>query len=75
MQRLVRNLRCRLRGGLDAAGKVRWDALSDEEFKAFHGILGHYHVTKDKQDPGPAFDWEPFLERVRARIAELGVKP
>ncbi len=59
----------------DAAGKVRWDALSDEEFKAFHGILGHYHVTKDKQDPGPAFDWEPFLERVRARIAELGVKP
>jgi N-acetyl-anhydromuramyl-L-alanine amidase AmpD len=50
----------------DASGRVRTDALSDEELAGFHGILGHHHVTRDKQDPGPAFDWERFLQRVRA---------
>lgn len=53
----------------DAQGRVRWDALSADEFRDFHGILGHYHVTEDKQDPGPAFDWELYLERVRSRLA------
>lgn len=53
----------------DAAGAVRTDALADEEFAAFHGILGHYHVQKNKNDPGPAFDWEAFLARVREGLA------
>lgn len=53
----------------DAEGRVRTDALSDEEFAQFRGILGHFHVTKDKQDPGPAFDWERFLGQVRAELA------
>ena len=26
----------------------------------FAGILGHYHVTRGKVDPGPAFEWERF---------------
>lgn len=52
----------------DAEGRVRWDALSDEEFRAYSGILGHYHITTDKQDPGPAFDWEVYLERVREEL-------
>lgn len=52
----------------DAHGRVRTDALSPEEFEDFHGILGHLHVTRDKSDPGPALDWEEFLERVRARL-------
>ena len=52
----------------DADGRVRMDALGDDEFRAYSGILGHYHVTQDKQDPGPAFDWELFLERVRAAL-------
>jgi N-acetylmuramoyl-L-alanine amidase len=49
-------------------GRVRTDELSPDEFAAFHGILGHYHVTRGKQDPGPAFDWEAFLARVRAEL-------
>lgn len=53
----------------DAEGRVRAEALSDEEFAQFHGILGHFHITKDKQDPGPAFDWERFLGLVRAELA------
>ena len=52
----------------DAAGRVRTDVLSDEEFAQFHGLLGHYHVTEAKRDPGPAFDWERFLSEVRGRL-------
>jgi N-acetylmuramoyl-L-alanine amidase len=51
-------------------GEVRREALSEAELAGFRGILGHYHVTADKVDPGPAFDWEAFfvrLARERAR--------
>lgn len=48
----------------DAAGRVRTDALSDEEFAAFSGILGHSHLTTRKVDPGPAFDWERLLRSI-----------
>ncbi len=33
--------------------------------EAWRGILGHYHLTAQKTDPGPAFDWERFLGLVR----------
>lgn len=52
----------------DAQGRVRTDVLSPEEFEGFHGILGHLHVQANKQDPGPAFDWEGFLEGVRSHL-------
>ena len=52
----------------DAHGRVRSEALAPEEFADFHGILGHFHVTREKNDPGPAMDWENFLEQVRARL-------
>jgi N-acetyl-anhydromuramyl-L-alanine amidase AmpD len=58
----------------DAAGRVRDDALSDDEFAAWHGLIGHLHVTRDKQDPGPAFDWEALIERARS-LRALGVVP
>ncbi len=50
----------------DASGAVRSDVLSDAEYANFRGVLGHYHVSENKQDPGPAFDWERFLLEVRA---------
>ncbi len=46
-------------------GAVRREVLSEQEFAAFQGMLGHWHVSADKFDPGPAFDWEGFLRRVR----------
>lgn len=55
----------------DAQGRVVNHVLSDAEWERFHGILGHYHVQANKQDPGPAFDWEPFLRRVRAELATM----
>ncbi|MFT4647703.1 MAG: N-acetylmuramoyl-L-alanine amidase [Glaciecola sp.] len=52
----------------DASGQVSDRVLSDGDFAGFGGILGHYHVQRNKVDPGVAFDWEPFLARVRERI-------
>ena len=55
----------------DAEGRVRTDVLSDEAFRAFHGILGHHHVSASKYDPGPAFDWERYLTLVRSALQPL----
>jgi len=46
-------------------GKVLTRALTPEEFAAFQGVLGHYHIQTNKIDPGPAFDWEMVLAEVR----------
>ncbi|MCK6449003.1 MAG: N-acetylmuramoyl-L-alanine amidase [Planctomycetes bacterium] len=58
----------------DTAGRVRDDALSDEEFAEWRGLIGHLHVTRDKQDPGPAFDWDELLRRAK-RLRTLGAVP
>ncbi len=50
-------------------GKVTTDALTSDQLEAYQGVLGHYHVTDNKQDPGPAFDWDKFLGAAR------GVQP
>jgi N-acetyl-anhydromuramyl-L-alanine amidase AmpD len=39
--------------------------LSREELRDFSGLLGHYHVSQAKLDPGPAFDWEKVLARAK----------
>jgi N-acetylmuramoyl-L-alanine amidase len=49
----------------DGSGEIRSDALSEEEWEAYQGLLGHYHVTERKIDPGPAFNWEGLLRRAR----------
>lgn len=51
-------------------GDVRREALSEAELASFRGILGHYHVSADKVDPGPAFDWEAFLVRLARERAQ-----
>ncbi len=38
---------------------------------AWKGIVGHYHLTTKKLDPGPAFDWDRFLGLVRANLAPV----
>lgn len=50
-----------------ADGSVLATALSDDELKAYTGLLGHYHVTKGKTDPGPAFNWDRVLNGARRR--------
>lgn len=56
----------------DARGRVRTTVMSDAEWRAYSGILGHLHVSKHKQDPGPAFEWESFLVRVQMRLMSSG---
>ena len=52
----------------DAEGNVRMDVLSDEEFAQYHGLIGHYHLTTGKIDPGPAFDWERVIADAQAHL-------
>ena len=45
----------------DKQGELIPRVLPKDEWKAFQGVLGHYHVQKNKTDPGPAFDWEKVV--------------
>ena len=45
----------------DAAGKLITHKLPDEDLKNYQGVMGHYHVQKNKTDPGPALDWERII--------------
>ncbi len=41
-------------------------ALTPEEYDFYTGVLGHYHVQKNKSDPGPAFQWDLVIDGARA---------
>jgi hypothetical protein len=48
------------------AGALIPHTLSDEQYASYQGLLGHYHVQLDKQDPGPAFQWEGVVQGARS---------
>lgn len=43
--------------------------LPDAELARYEGVLGHFHVQRNKQDPGPAFDWDRVLAAARGYLA------
>ena len=45
--------------------QARQTKLPDEAWKAYAGVLGHYHVQTNKVDPGPAFQWERVIGEAR----------
>ena len=49
----------------DPAGQLVTQKLSDDQLKAYHGVLGHYHIQTDKVDPGPAFQWDRVIGDAR----------
>ena len=49
---------------LDDEGNVETAVLEEERQARFRGIVGHHHLSANKRDPGPAFDWE----RLRALL-------
>jgi N-acetylmuramoyl-L-alanine amidase len=49
----------------DRNGRVPAQRLPAEELVSFQGVLGHYHVTEQKIDPGPAFDWDKVIGGAR----------
>ena len=47
-----------------AAEPVRYEAMTDADFKNFTGIVTHVNCRKDKVDIGPAFDWNRVIQGV-----------
>ncbi len=58
--------RIRLDVPRDDDGAVVTTNLQPERLLAFDGIVGHFHVQANKQDPGPAMQWERLLAEARA---------
>jgi len=48
-------------------GRLLTRTLTSEEFAAFSGVLGHYHIQQNKVDPGPALQWDRVVGRKRDR--------
>lgn len=46
----------------DEDGNLIRQKLTDDELQAFHGVLGHYHIQRNKVDPGPAMDWDRVID-------------
>jgi N-acetyl-anhydromuramyl-L-alanine amidase AmpD len=53
-------------------GGVISRTLTPEQYASFQGVLGHWHITDNKIDPGPALDWERVVggarELIRGRL-------
>jgi N-acetylmuramoyl-L-alanine amidase len=54
----------------DKDGKLITHALSSEEWDQYEGLLGHYHVQTEKQDPGPAFQFDKVVNGARKMMGE-----
>jgi len=59
----------------DAQGKLITHKLPDEQLKNYAGVLGHYHIQTNKDDPGPAFDWDRVIGGARKILAAEGCRP
>ncbi len=53
----------------DENGDLVAQVLTQEELDEYQGYLGHFHVTENKVDPGPAFDWDRLVDGVRHHLA------
>jgi len=49
----------------DAAGQLITHKLPDAVLKSYQGILGHYHIQTNKNDPGPAFQFDRVINGAR----------
>ena len=61
--RIFPELRCEY--PTDQSGKLIPHMLPPSEWRDFQGVLGHYHVQKNKVDPGPALQWEKLIDGAR----------
>jgi N-acetylmuramoyl-L-alanine amidase len=51
-------------------GTLMTHKIPSDEYKNYHGVLGHYHVQTNKVDPGPAMQWDYVIGEAR-RIMKL----
>lgn len=54
----------------DASGALISHKLPDADWAKYQGILGHFHVQKNKTDPGPAFQWDKVIHGARELMAK-----
>lgn len=59
----------------DPDGNHITELLTEDEQRSFRGLVGHYHVSRVKVDPGPAFQWDRLIDRARALRARMGRAP
>jgi len=52
----------------DEKGQLIPGVLSEEKLTTYQGLIGHYHIQKNKTDPGPAFDFIRIVEGARAKM-------
>jgi len=49
----------------DADGKLIPHKLDAPDLEKYEGLLGHFHIQTNKNDPGPAFDWDKVVGDAR----------
>jgi N-acetyl-anhydromuramyl-L-alanine amidase AmpD len=48
-----------------ADGKLIPHKLPNDQLNHYEGVLGHYHIQDNKNDPGPAFQWDYVIGGAR----------
>lgn len=59
----------------DQGGELITRELTEAELASHAGLVGHYHWTRGKTDPGPAFDWDRVVRRARELVGERALEP
>jgi N-acetyl-anhydromuramyl-L-alanine amidase AmpD len=59
---------------VDAGGQLVPHKLSEDALREFQGVLGHYHIQRNKTDPGPAMDWDRVIVGAR-KLLDGGARP
>jgi N-acetyl-anhydromuramyl-L-alanine amidase AmpD len=54
----------------DAKGQLITNKLPDSDYNDYQGVLGHYHVQQNKNDPGPAFQWDRVIGGAKKLMEE-----
>ncbi len=54
----------------DDQGHLIPQALPNDAYNRYNGVLGHYHVQTNKNDPGPAFQWDRVIGGAKKLMAE-----
>ncbi len=53
----------------ETTGEVIPRVLPEAQLRDYQGLLGHYHIQKNKTDPGPAFDWKRVVSGAQKLLA------